>query len=108
MVRKNPQNIQDPALILYKPITYGDYIETYKENKPTQIMVFKMHVSRKLPFQFCFENAWIKNISGIYEATSKINFFYAIYVSSDIYHSVFHIIISKRIAKCDNMRFNII
>lgn len=80
---------------------------TKKTSQP-KLWFFKMHVSRKLAFQFCFENAWIKNISGIYEATSKINFFYAIYVSSDIYHSVFHIIISKRMAKCDNMRFNII
>lgn len=99
MINRNPQKCR--ILLCTKKImhslTHEDYRNIHWKN-PIQTTIFKIHVYKDVSFSgfFLF---WIKNISGMYEATSTFYFTqYVILWYTYISLCIFHIITSKRIA----------
>lgn len=92
MIKRNPQKCRIPLCTkkIMHSLTHEDYWNIHWK-KPIQTRIFKIHVNKHVSFSgffFCFEIAWIKNISGMYEATST--FYFTQYVIfGHIYLSVY-------------------
>lgn len=92
MIKRNPQKMQNPALYEEDHAlsnTWRLLKHTLKKNQ-SKLRFSRYMYTNMLAFQgfFCFEIAWIKNISGMYEATSTFYFTqYAIF--GYIYLSVY-------------------
>lgn len=77
MIKRNPQKCRIPLCTkkIMHSLTHEDYWNVHWK-KPIQI--FKIHVYKHVSFSgfffVCFEIEWIKNISGMYEATSTFYF----------------------------------
>lgn len=103
MIKRNPQKCRIPLCTkkIMHSLTHEDYWNIHWK-KPIQTRIFKIHVNKHVSFSgffFCFEIAWIKNISGMYEAASTFYFTqYVIFGYTYISLCIFHIITSKRIA----------
>lgn len=78
MIKRNPQKCRIPLCTkkIMHSLTHEDFWNIHWKKKQSKLRFSRYMYTKMLAFQgfFCFEIAWIKNISGMYEAASTFYF----------------------------------